>query len=461
VSQLQMMTPLGELDIFEVYVEYDGPRVFSCKGKNDQLYFGIWAEEQPIIDVWLFVPISVSRLMAIRTGAVSFLDAILLAEGGWVWEVSTPYDGTPGSKTKRTASSLNPDHLPDPSARARHYPGTRYWDPNAAASIGLLDVAVMLGDSSFVRKTSLLPLPQQKKIDAAQTYFNRALHLFRSTQEHLGVAATLSSQGALLCRLGREPEAKDAIAEALDTYLSVGDRQAWAHTMRTYALILLAEQEIDGAFAALNQAFSIFVDFGDLLSQANTLKDIGDLCARQRKIDSAVENYSKALVSYRTVDTSSPWTGLLNSWASVVRYRRHLDRMDKAFRTRLERNLGESVETSEALAYKEYADFIVLRVEFQQAMNKAKFLEMQHHMPLPYTVHERSVEYGESFKHALSTALTQPPTPEAAAGPAVPKGAGYGSDAQIFCMRLHTITQAVSVVASLRAFEAKAFGKDK
>lgn len=74
-------TPLGDLEILEVYVEYDGPRVFACTSLTDQLYIAGWAEEGEDRDLWLYLPVSRSRLKMIRSGGFALKEAFTRAEG--------------------------------------------------------------------------------------------------------------------------------------------------------------------------------------------------------------------------------------------------------------------------------------------------------------------------------------------------------------------------------------------
>lgn len=84
-------TLLGELNLTETFVYYDGPRLFSCTSNLGQKYLAIWVEEEEDHDIWLYMPVSPSRLSSIRSGGISLRDSFLDAEG-FVYQVHIPDD---------------------------------------------------------------------------------------------------------------------------------------------------------------------------------------------------------------------------------------------------------------------------------------------------------------------------------------------------------------------------------
>ena len=80
MSWLPKNSILGDLDIEEVFVFFDGPRVFTCRSLTDQIYLAGWAEENLDSDLWLYLPISNARLKMIRSGAWPLKDAYLNPE---------------------------------------------------------------------------------------------------------------------------------------------------------------------------------------------------------------------------------------------------------------------------------------------------------------------------------------------------------------------------------------------
>jgi len=81
----------------EVYEKYDGPRLFSTKSPTGQLYLVFWTDtyrgQGPVWDEWLYVPMSVGRLLQVRAGALTLREAIEQCEEGFVLRVKTHGDG--------------------------------------------------------------------------------------------------------------------------------------------------------------------------------------------------------------------------------------------------------------------------------------------------------------------------------------------------------------------------------
>jgi hypothetical protein len=80
MSFLPTSTKLGHLEILEVYVQYNGPRLFSCKNQTNKIFLGLWVDEEEEYDLWLFMLVSLERLKSIRTGLISLRDSFLESE---------------------------------------------------------------------------------------------------------------------------------------------------------------------------------------------------------------------------------------------------------------------------------------------------------------------------------------------------------------------------------------------
>jgi len=81
VNWLPVGTLLGELELVEIFVEYDGPRLFSVRSATDQFYLAEWAAGLANADLWLYVPVSATRLAATRSGGLSVRAAFANPEG--------------------------------------------------------------------------------------------------------------------------------------------------------------------------------------------------------------------------------------------------------------------------------------------------------------------------------------------------------------------------------------------
>ncbi len=90
---------LGHLKFLEVYEEYDGPRLFSCRNAAGQIYIVVWVNESPNQDIWLYAPVSSKRFSLIRTGTIELREVFLNTEDGYVFVVTIPYDQPSEIKT--------------------------------------------------------------------------------------------------------------------------------------------------------------------------------------------------------------------------------------------------------------------------------------------------------------------------------------------------------------------------
>lgn len=123
MSLLPTGTPLGVLQVIEIYHLYDGPKLFACANLTGQLYLVLWLGDDDLGDEWLYVPVSQTRLGEIRSGRLSLRDASLAAEGGWVWRVVTPLtDEDPAVATVLPSNALTENDLPseDSYLEVRH-----------------------------------------------------------------------------------------------------------------------------------------------------------------------------------------------------------------------------------------------------------------------------------------------------------------------------------------------------
>jgi hypothetical protein len=93
----------GPLSIFEVYEEYDGPRLFACRTPSGLYFLALWAGETHDSDQYILLAVSPRRLEFIRAGEIQLRTAFLEPEDGqlgqlWVSkrdEVSSKYEVVP------------------------------------------------------------------------------------------------------------------------------------------------------------------------------------------------------------------------------------------------------------------------------------------------------------------------------------------------------------------------------
>lgn len=116
---------VGEVDLIEIYEFHDGPVLFSCRDRTDQLYLVVLSEETRTDKVWLLTALSPRRFGLLRAGEVDLCSAFADAERGGVFRVRVPRGGggtaatewISGADLGRSQLPLPGEHL-DPTALA-------------------------------------------------------------------------------------------------------------------------------------------------------------------------------------------------------------------------------------------------------------------------------------------------------------------------------------------------------
>ena len=116
MSALPDRTLLGKLEFLHVYQEFDGPRVFSCRNKAEQVYLALWADQSDQTDTWLYVPVSDGRLTAVESGVISLQAAFVEPEDGVVIVVQSSLHERDDRTSIRAPDDLPGAWLPRPSA---------------------------------------------------------------------------------------------------------------------------------------------------------------------------------------------------------------------------------------------------------------------------------------------------------------------------------------------------------
>ncbi len=116
MSVLPQGTPLGNLELEEVFLDYDGPKLFSARSATGQRYVAVAVDEddggRPI---FLYLPVSAERYLAIRSGLLSLREALLEPEGSvFVYGHAMSIDGI--ALTLLEAREIPDDWLPDEDA---------------------------------------------------------------------------------------------------------------------------------------------------------------------------------------------------------------------------------------------------------------------------------------------------------------------------------------------------------
>lgn len=111
-------TPIGDMHVIEVFLHYDGPKLFSCQDRTGtgQKYLVLLVDESETGDRWFLIPVSDDRLERIRAGETGLRECVQYPENGLLWDVFIPLDGSKGYARLRHAGTLQEHELPGPAA---------------------------------------------------------------------------------------------------------------------------------------------------------------------------------------------------------------------------------------------------------------------------------------------------------------------------------------------------------
>jgi hypothetical protein len=103
---------LGILETIEVYIQYNGPRLLSCKNQAGQVFVALWAEEDDDADLWLYMLVSLDRLESVRTGKISLHQAFSEPENGFLYELNYTHVDSEWQTKQVSAAEINQSYLP-------------------------------------------------------------------------------------------------------------------------------------------------------------------------------------------------------------------------------------------------------------------------------------------------------------------------------------------------------------
>jgi hypothetical protein len=135
-------TPFGHLKIDEVFVEYDGPQLFSCSDESvsPRHFLAVHAPATTDADNWLYVLIDTQRLKNVASGKVTLHEAFSRPQDGTIHVVAFAPDHT------QKITTTSPAELPDD------------WFPMAGERLG--DVELPL-DTAEVSYDAWVDTPEQ------------------------------------------------------------------------------------------------------------------------------------------------------------------------------------------------------------------------------------------------------------------------------------------------------------
>ena len=104
---------LGELVVQEVFLYYDGPRLFVAENAVEQKYLVNCILSEDASDTWLVSAISDKRLLALRNGTLDLRDAFTKPELGYVFDVTVDKGGLLLRHSMKKPEQLQTDDLPE------------------------------------------------------------------------------------------------------------------------------------------------------------------------------------------------------------------------------------------------------------------------------------------------------------------------------------------------------------
>ncbi|TBR57312.1 hypothetical protein B4U84_14925 [Westiellopsis prolifica IICB1] len=114
MSFLPERTILGQLEIIEVYDFYDKPVLFSCKNKSGLIFIVLCVDSSDYAEIWLYAPMSSSRLQSVVQGRVELRDIFIDTEDAFVYQVEVPYEDGLNAIVKTVNCNEIPDeYLPE------------------------------------------------------------------------------------------------------------------------------------------------------------------------------------------------------------------------------------------------------------------------------------------------------------------------------------------------------------
>lgn len=106
-------SPMGRLRMIEIYLSYDGPRLFACVNEAGQKFFGLFVDEDDEAEFYLYAPASEARFSAIRAGGLPLRRAFEDPTDGGAFLVRSPLTGEEDSIDWLTADDIAEDWLPE------------------------------------------------------------------------------------------------------------------------------------------------------------------------------------------------------------------------------------------------------------------------------------------------------------------------------------------------------------
>src|SRR5438309_314677 len=118
---------VGELTVEEVFLYYDGPRMFVAKNAVGQKYLVNCLPANDGSDSWLLSAVSDKRLSALRNGTLELRDVFAKPELGYVVNIIVGKDGSLLSHSMKKPAQLLVLLVPGLKAWLRYWRSLAWW----------------------------------------------------------------------------------------------------------------------------------------------------------------------------------------------------------------------------------------------------------------------------------------------------------------------------------------------
>jgi hypothetical protein len=112
MNSLAKSSFLGNLNLLEVYIQYNGPRLLACQNQANKVFIALWVDEEEDFDLWLYMLVSIDKLKSIRSGEISLHQAFANPETNYLYELTYLHDNSQWNTKRIPIDDLDKDCLP-------------------------------------------------------------------------------------------------------------------------------------------------------------------------------------------------------------------------------------------------------------------------------------------------------------------------------------------------------------
>ncbi len=159
---------------------------------------------------------------------------------------------------------------------------------------------------------------QQGRYEQAAGHYEQALRLYRETGSRDGEAASLGNLGDIDLRLGRFEEAAGHHQRALELSRQTGNRTFEAYALANIGIVELRQGRCVPAVRHLRQALELSRESGNRSCQAYALASLGEVELRDGRCQQAIAPLRQALTLFRETGDRAGEAEALNGLGDVL-----------------------------------------------------------------------------------------------------------------------------------------------